>query len=226
MMFSSVCRGPVRIVLIFVLLAFWPMASLAAEAPSTHCHGPEGAPTIVNPTVTKVPGAEALQRFYPPKAEAIEGSIVVVCQVLASGEPARCHPTSEQPAGMGFGSAAVQVAGQMRFTPLIIGCRPTDRGSVAIPIKFAAPKSPPAGALAGVFFLVFMGGSGIMYLFFVQRYVRSGVAYMRGFKVIRSEKPILFWLYISTHALVGGIMLLISVGVPVWAWVSVGRAIP
>jgi protein TonB len=62
-----------------------------------------------------------------------------LCEVTKEGRAANCQVQSETPPGVGFGAAALAVATDFRFKPMLVDCRPVDGGKINVPIVF-----PPA----------------------------------------------------------------------------------
>lgn len=89
------------------------------------------------------PSPELMQEFYPVAAELVRlpGRAVLTCEVSLEGKAEACVVTSEAPAGLGFGAAALNLAPAFRFKPARIDGKP-GRGKLSIPIRFALPEDP------------------------------------------------------------------------------------
>ena len=73
---------------------------------------------------------------------------VVECVVQPDGKLGGCKAVREDPAGLGFGDSALQVAAIMQLNPWSDDGRPVDGASIRLPVKFdlapdaAAPPKP------------------------------------------------------------------------------------
>lgn len=107
-----------------------------------------------NPSTRTPPSPDDLSREYPPLALAmnLSGRATVTCRAEVDGRVDECRINSEQPAGLGFGAAAVRMTAYMSMKPATI-----DGQAIAAPITvpfnfkpFEAytatplPKLPPA----------------------------------------------------------------------------------
>lgn len=92
------------------------------------------------------PTAEHLAHHYPDKAqrEGVEGSATVECGVTGVGSMTGCRVLNEDPAGYGFGEAALAMSAYFRLGPAD-GTEPMSGGKVKLPIRFALP-SPTTGS--------------------------------------------------------------------------------
>jgi TonB family protein len=97
---------------------------------------------VGDPLWLKGLSVDAVYRFYPSdaaKAGVKEGRATVDCTVTHAGALTGCAVASETPGGLGFGQAALGVAGQMVMNPWTASGAPVDGARVALPIRFEAP---------------------------------------------------------------------------------------
>ena len=104
---------------------------------------------ITQPDWIRKPDGESLARHYPPLATelTLPGYAVISCQVTTQGALTDCHADLERPLGMGFGQAAVNMAGDFRMKPQTLNGQPVEGGTVRIPIKFVSPPALPSTRL-------------------------------------------------------------------------------
>lgn len=73
-----------------------------------------------------------------------EGLGVAECKVAPGGDLTECQVAREEPAGLGFGEAAVAVASIMQMSPWTDDGRPVDGAVIRLPIRLKkAPGGPP-----------------------------------------------------------------------------------
>lgn len=101
---------------------------------------PPAPPTpsvITNPRWLERPDARDFARYYPDRAleREQEGRVTLDCVVAADGRIA-CTVTSEEPAGWGFGEAALRISRFFRMAPATQDGVPTSGGRVRVPIRF------------------------------------------------------------------------------------------
>jgi TonB family protein len=106
----------------------------AAAAP------PAGAGPVKTPPPQPTTGP---LRYYPEAAwrDGIEGSAVIHCNLTAekSAKLTDCKVLNEQPAGAGFGEAAMRMSSLFVMRPRMRDGSPVE-GEVSIPIRFKLPK--------------------------------------------------------------------------------------
>ena len=109
---------------------------------------PSRPSVITQPDWVAKPDGETLANAYPPIATQldIEGRATISCTVDEFGKLQNCAATDEAPSGMGFGIAAVSMAGAFAMRPLTRDGQPVSGGTVRIPIRFVLPAMPPAFA--------------------------------------------------------------------------------
>ena len=90
---------------------------------------------VARGAVETLPGVEV-------SAPAIEGSVTLECGFMRDGRLRDCVVLSEQPAGYGFGEAAMQSAGESRLSRRVIEEAAPD-GKVRFTARFRLPDRRP-----------------------------------------------------------------------------------
>jgi TonB family protein len=105
---------------------------------------PPGTEADRNPDWLVKPDGELIARFYPHKAwrEDVEGRVTISCAAGVDTRLADCTVLSEDPAGYGFGDAALRLAVEMRMAPAIRNGLPVV-AQVRVPLVFALPEPAP-----------------------------------------------------------------------------------
>ena len=116
------------------LLAALMLLAVSACA-SGYGDTPDNPIRIVRPT-----RAEIMQQ-YPRAAleQHITGRATVECEVIAGGLLDHCRTVEEEPAGHGFGDAAIQLAFEHQVRPDAQGRIPVGR-KIELPIEFVLPR--------------------------------------------------------------------------------------
>lgn len=104
------------------------------------------APGDRNPDWVRRPTPETIAAVYPVAAMRAgrDGSATISCDVTVEGRLDRCRVVAEDPPGMGFGGAALQLAPQLLMTPKVRGGKPVV-GQATIPINFRTFGGGPTG---------------------------------------------------------------------------------
>ncbi|CAN7590110.1 DUF2059 domain-containing protein [Phenylobacterium sp. LjRoot164] len=76
----------------------------------------------------------------------ITGRAVVACIVDSYGKLENCQQERAEPAGLGFGEAALVLSDLFRMKPKTVDGQPVAGGAVRIPIRFILPREEPAPA--------------------------------------------------------------------------------
>lgn len=128
--------------------ALFAAATTAAAAPAP-APPPPSSPVLTRPDWERVPDADELADHYPVKAsaEAVAGKAVILCRVSRAGKLNNCSIESEEPAGYGFGIAAVELSGLFRMRPATIDGKPVPNAWIRIPLAFSPPERDEAGDL-------------------------------------------------------------------------------
>jgi len=94
------------------------------------------APGDSNPEWVKKPSSGALAGVFPSAAvkAAKDGRATIGCLVTIEGFLEACKVQSEDPPGLGFGPAALQLVPQFRMSPKVRGGRAVSGGKVTVPI--------------------------------------------------------------------------------------------
>lgn len=97
------------------------------------------APVQAAPDWLKQPSRIQMMQVWPVEAlkRGKSGKAVIQCEVSVHGALVACEVVSEEPAGAGFGAAALALTPQFLMKPGIIDGKPV-RGTARIPINFVA----------------------------------------------------------------------------------------
>lgn len=100
---------------------------------------------ITQPDWLHRPSARDLRGVWPTEAlkKGLSGSAVIGCKVSAQGLLYDCTIVAEQPAGLGFGAAALLMAPQFVMRPMSKNGEPVAGGRIRIPIKFEGSGEAP-----------------------------------------------------------------------------------
>ena len=106
---------------------------------------------IHDPIWIKQVDPNSIQKLFPEaaaKAGYKVGRASVECTVAADGTLSGCATATEDPAGFGFGDAALEVAGVMQMSPWTKQGAPVEGARINLPIKFMLPDAAAAAAPA------------------------------------------------------------------------------
>lgn len=106
---------------------------------------------ISRPRWVRGPDPKKVLEIFPDaavKAGVTSGTGVADCMVQADGSLADCKVSREEPAGLGFGEAAVVVAQVMQMAPWTEDGGPVDGARIKLPVKFKKAPDEPATAPA------------------------------------------------------------------------------
>ncbi|MBC6982719.1 TonB family protein [Caulobacter sp. 17J80-11] len=95
-------------------------------------------PVIANPKWISKPTSDQMARWYPLGAieKEVSGRVVMKCRVTATGSVGNCAVTSEDPAGYGFGDAAIKLSRYFKMSPRTVDGQPVEGAEVSIPLRF------------------------------------------------------------------------------------------
>jgi protein TonB len=107
------------------------------------------AARVYNPVWLNRPGESDMARAYPQRARrrGLEGSATLDCLISDTGRLSDCAVVSAQPAGLGFGPAALRLAPQFRADRTNVSGWPVSGYRVRVPVEWGA-KSPASSAEA------------------------------------------------------------------------------
>lgn len=100
---------------------------------------PLAAPDVWTPAKSAI--LRARRNYYPLIAQRsnVEGHTVVECRLIANGLTTACKLVAEDPAGFGFGDAALKIAASFQFD---MKAAPAGVQWVRFPIWFSLPRNP------------------------------------------------------------------------------------
>ena len=109
--------------------------------------GRAGLETITRPNWVAFLPPDRMTQLFPAAAAAAKittGRGVVSCAIAPGGALSACEVVGEDPAGLGFGEAAVAAAAAFAVNPWSDDGRPVDGARIRIPIRFTAAEPEPA----------------------------------------------------------------------------------
>jgi len=96
-----------------------------------------GAPARSQPAPDELAGPDPalLERFYPDAAMrlGVSGSVLLGCDLIATGKLMNCKVFAEEPTGVGFGASALAMSSELRFRPNTGATYPH---RVAVPLSY------------------------------------------------------------------------------------------
>jgi len=100
-------------------------------------------PSQTRPDWLVAPSPEVISRLFPTAAmtKTVSGKVFITCVVDVDGYLLDCVVDSEEPKGLGFGNAALEMAAYFRMSPATRYGVPV-RSDVTVPINFGAPMKP------------------------------------------------------------------------------------
>jgi hypothetical protein len=105
------------------------------------------APVVGKPVWSHIPDAEAMRATFPKAAPGVTTVRVMLnCVVQQRGMVGECRVEREEPAGQGFGQAALALAPYFRVATWSSEGLPVVGGGVNIPLRYEIKPAPPAPA--------------------------------------------------------------------------------
>lgn len=112
---------------------------------------PQSPPAVTNPLWVQSPDPFKIQNAFPAAATkqgATTGVGYIHCALRHDGGLTQCSIAQEQPAGLGFGPAALALAETMSINPWTSDGHPVDGAEITVPIRLNAASDqaaePPA----------------------------------------------------------------------------------
>lgn len=102
---------------------------------------------IGRPLWAALPTGDAMLAGYPKAAiekDVKQGRVVMHCTAAAGGALQSCDVQTEEPAGLGFGAAALELSKTFRIRPWTAEGLPTVGGEISVPIRYVLPDDEPA----------------------------------------------------------------------------------
>ena len=129
-----------------------PIGGLGVMIPvnfSTRMLQSSAPPLLTAPAWTKMPSNADFAAAFPTKARTIEdlkSRVVLQCTVAPGGLLAGCRVSSETPAGLGFGEAALALSSKFALSSWSEDGAPVVGSSVRVPITYESKRSDTPAA--------------------------------------------------------------------------------
>eukprot|EP01030_Chromulinospumella_sphaerica_P009243 gene9243-9053_t len=109
-------------------------------------------PVITKPEWLRKPSGDDISNVWPAKAakKGVGGRAVISCTVNVTGTLRDCKVVSETPEGLGFGPAALMLAGAFQMRPETVDGIPVEGALVRIPLNFAGGYKGSGATRAGI----------------------------------------------------------------------------
>jgi TonB family protein len=124
------------------------LAAVLMQAATPAVAAPAPTPSVVTtPDWLRKPTGADMAEFYPKAAAAahVEGHATIHCKVAATGDLTDCVASNDEPAGQGFGEAALRLSPLFKMRPMTRDGVAVSGGRINIPIRFMLPQqeAPP-----------------------------------------------------------------------------------
>ncbi len=104
----------------------------------------KGEPTVHAPAWAALPAAADFQASFPKTANGVNDvRVTLVCDVAAGGALSGCGVDREEPAGQGYGQAALALAPKIRVSPWSLEGEATIGAKVRVPLHYQLTQAPP-----------------------------------------------------------------------------------
>ena len=110
---------------------------------------PQPQAEVYDPMWLRHVNPDAVVKLFPSaaaKAGFKSGIATVDCTVQHDGSLKDCNVTSEEPGGLGFGEAALQIAGVMAMNPWTAEGTPVDGARIRLPVRLELPGAASPAA--------------------------------------------------------------------------------
>ena len=136
-----------RVLLATILAA---LAGPAVVAQTTPPPTAKAEPVITKPEWLRKPSGADISNVWPAEAarKGVGGKALISCIVNVTGTLRNCTIVSETPEGLGFGPAALMLAGSFQMKPRMVDGKPVEGATVRIPLSFAGGYRSSGGATA------------------------------------------------------------------------------
>jgi TonB family protein len=141
----------VRSVVLVAGLVVLGGAPAMAQTPPT-AEPAKREPVITKPEWLRKPSGDDISNVWPAKAaqKGVGGKAVILCTVNVTGALRDCKVVSETPEGLGFGPAALMLAGSFQMKPRTVDGKPVEGSTVRIPLSFAGGYRASGPTRAGI----------------------------------------------------------------------------
>jgi len=103
-----------------------------------------GDVTVHAPAWAALPSAQDFQASFPKTANGVNDvRVTLVCAVAAGGTLSGCEVGREEPAGQGYGAAALALAPKIRVSPWSLEGEATIGAKVRVPLHYQLTQAQP-----------------------------------------------------------------------------------
>jgi TonB family protein len=122
----------------WLIAAALAVAGATSAEPAPNAAAPPGRHLITNPDWLHKPGPDDFSSLFPSGATST-GVVVIQCEVTSDGHATGCVVLAENPAGQGFGAAALKIAPRFQMKPETLDGKPVGGGVFQVQIHFGYP---------------------------------------------------------------------------------------